>query len=94
MFKGQYKPRNNTGQPILYSRGDVVLNQGRVYECLQTTVESPLQSPASWKATGTDHPITSSSPPLKPIENQTWISTSGKQYIYFKDSNGSQWIQT
>ena len=71
MFRGNYKSKNDVGQPILYSRGDVVINQGKVYECLDSTVESPTQSPSKWKVTGVDHPITGSNPPIKPIENQT-----------------------
>lgn len=94
MFKGQYKSKSENGQPVLYSKGDVVIEQGKVYECLETTIESPLQSSIKWKITGLDHPITKSSPPIKPIENQTWLSTDGKQYIYYKDLNGSQWIET
>jgi hypothetical protein len=94
MFRGNYKPKDDSGQPVLYSRGDIVIEQGKVYECSESTVESPIQSPTKWKITGLDHPKTKSTPPIKPIENQTWISTDGKQYIYYKDSNGSQWIET
>jgi hypothetical protein len=94
MFRGKYKTKDEYGQPILYSRGDVVLDQGKVYQCTETTVYSPLQNPNQWKITGVDHPLTGSNPPIKPIENQTWISDSGNQYIYYKDGNGFQWIET
>jgi hypothetical protein len=94
MFRGNYKSKNEVGQPILYAKGDVVIDQGKAYECLETTVDSPIQSPFKWKVTGLAHPQTSANPPLKPIENQSWLDTSGKQYIYYKDSNGSQWIET
>jgi hypothetical protein len=94
MFRGNYKPKNDVGQPILYSRNDVVVYQGKVYECVDTTIDSPLQNLSKWKITATSQPVISDNPPLKPIENQIWISTSGRQYVYYKDVNGYQWIET
>lgn len=94
MFKGKYKSKNQYGQPILYQKGDVILNQGKLFECLVTTNFSPLQEPKSWLMTNSSNAYSGSSPPLNPIENQLWISDSGIQYVYYKDTDGYQWIAT
>jgi len=94
MFRGKYKSKNVFGDNILYSRGDVILDQGKVYECVETTSGSPIQFPKKWKITAISNPFQGPTPPINPIENQIWISDSGVQYIYFKDPNGYQWIET
>lgn len=94
MFKGIYKSKDNLGQPVLYSRGDSVLNQGIIYKCLDSTTLSPFQAPKSWESTGVGRAYTSGTPPLNPSENQIWITDGGVQYVYYTDSNGSQWIET
>jgi hypothetical protein len=93
MFRGNYKPVDSLGAPLLYSKGDDILYQGKIYSCTSTTTLSPTQSPESWNVTGVSNVFTSDQPPIKPIENQTWVSTSGRQYVYYKDDNGYQWIE-
>jgi hypothetical protein len=94
MFRGKYKTKNQYGQPIFYQKGDAVLDQGKVYSCLVSTNFSPLQQPTSWKITDISNPYGGANSPINPIENQIWISDSGISYIYYKDSNGYQWIET
>jgi hypothetical protein len=94
MFRGNYKPKDASGNPILYSRGDVVLDQGKVFQCTQTTSGSPILFPERWKVTAVSNPFHGPNPPISPIENQIWVSDSGVQYIYFKDPNGYQWVET
>ena len=93
MFRGQYTPQNSSGTPFVYSKGDDVLFQGKIYSCSYTTSLSPIQEPKSWKITGLSENYSGSNPPLNPIENQIWISDSGKEYVYYKDSDGYQWIE-
>ena len=94
MFKGKYKIKDEYGNPVFYQRGDVVLDQGKVFSCTESTNFSPLQQPNNWMITNISNPFNGTNPPLNPVENQIWISDSGIQYVYFKDSNGYQWIQT
>lgn len=94
MFKGQFKFRNTSGKPITYSGGDVVVYQGKVYECIKITQKSPLQKPENWKYVNMTENFISDNPPLNPKEGQIWTSTNGVSYTWFVDENSSQWIQT
>ena len=94
MFRGNYKFKTANGAPVYYDKGDIIINQGKVYECTLKTNQSPRQSPSKWNITGLTEPYQGENPPVNPIENQLWVSSSGITYIWFKDSNGFQWIQT
>jgi len=93
MFKGTYKAKDSYGNPIYYTNGDVVLDQGRAYRCLSNTIYGPLQSPDNWYVTGLTEPYRGTTAPINPIENQIWVTDSGTKYIWFKDTNGFQWIE-
>lgn len=94
MFKGQFKSLKPNGTPNFYTKGDVVLDQGRVYTCLSNTTQSPLQNPESWSLSGLSEVYSGSTPPINPVENQSWLGDNGRLYIWLKDSNGYQWVQT
>ncbi len=94
MFKGSYKPKNDNGKPLTYSKGDVVLHQGKFYECFLQTQKSPLQTPKNWFYVGMTQNTISDMPPVDPKEGQIWVSTDGTSYIWYKDPNGFQWVQT
>jgi hypothetical protein len=94
MFRGKYKSKDEYGKPILYQRGDIILDQGKIYVCEKTTNLSPIQEKVSWKFSAVSNPFKGTNPPLNPVENQLWISDSGVQYVYYKDSDGYQWIST
>jgi hypothetical protein len=94
MFRGNYKYRNSSGFESIYAKDDVVLYQGKVYQSLKTTQQSPLQSPQDWKYVSLTEPYKGFEPPINPKENQIWISDSATTYIYFYDGNGYQWIAT
>jgi hypothetical protein len=93
MFRGQFKFKSANGSSLTYNLGDVVIDQGRAYECKKATTKSPIQDPISWSLTGMTEPYKGDSPPVSPVENQMWMSSSGILYMWFKDSNGFQWIQ-
>jgi hypothetical protein len=94
MFKGQFKFKNSNGTSLIYKKGDVVVDQGRMYQCSRTTQKSPQQDKYSWFNTGLSEPYKGTNPPINPVENQLWINDSGVMYVWFKDSNGYQWIST
>lgn len=94
MFRGNYKNKSSDGKPIPYLNGDVVSFQGKLYQCVEYTKNSPIQSPTNWKYTGVTEQFQSDSPPLNPKQGQIWVSNSGIQYIWFEDLNSSQWIET
>lgn len=79
---------------MYYVRGDIVVYQGKVYECTSNTTQSPLQNSNSWSLTGLSETYSGSNPPINPVENQSWLGDNGKLYIWLKDSNGYQWVQT
>jgi len=93
MYRGSFKFKNSNGVPQTYKRGDLVLNQGQLFFCTQTTQKSPLQDKKKWQATGMSEPYYGENPPVSPKENQIWINSSGKTYIWYKDPNGFQWIE-
>jgi hypothetical protein len=93
MYKGQFKFKNTNGSQINYNSGDIVVEQGRAYSCVKPTYKSPLQAPTKWAFTGLTEVFNSVNPPIKPVENQIWVSGDGRQYIWYKDPNGFQWIE-
>ena len=92
MFRGQFKFKSPNGSSLTYNIGDIVIDQGRAYECKKATTRSPLQDQSSWSLTGMTEPFKGDLPPVSPVENQMWMSSSGILYMWFKDSNGFQWI--
>lgn len=92
MYKGQFKFKNSNGSPFMYKKGDVVVDQGRMYLCKRSTGNSPQQDKYSWTNTGLSEPFRGTNPPINPVENQLWINDSGTMYIYYKDSDSFQWI--
>jgi hypothetical protein len=93
MFRGPYKSKDNNGAPITYMKGDVVLYQGKVYQCKNQIHKTPLQSPKSWKYIGITENFISETPPVDPKEGQKWISGNGTEYVWYKDGNSFQWIE-
>ena len=94
MFKGQFKFKNTSGQSSTYIIGDVVIYQGKVYECQNATQKSPIQKPSDWKFTGMTENTISENAPLNPVQGQVWTSSNGISYTWFVDDNSSQWIET
>lgn len=94
MFKGQYKFATSTGFPVTYSKSDVVVYQGKIYQALNATQKNPLESPENWSFVRVTEPIIGSQPPILPKENQIWVSDTGNEYIYYFDGNSYQWIET
>ena len=93
MYRGQFKFRTPNGSQIMYNIKDIVIEQGRAYECQKYTSQSPLQKPSHWKATSLSEVYKGPNPPVNPIENQLWMADTGTLYIWYKDQNGFQWIQ-
>ena len=93
MFKGLFKLKDVNGQSLQYMKGDSVIYQGRIYQCSLQTKKSPLQAPDNWKYTGSTETFLSENPPLNPQKGQIWISSSAKEYIWYEDQNGFQWIE-
>lgn len=94
MFRGKFKFNSANGNKFVYSNGDMVLYQGKLYKSNTTTNKSPLQSPKEWEYISLSEPFRGSNPPANPKENQLWISDDGVTYIYFYDGNSYQWIST
>ena len=94
MFRGKFKFSVANGNKCIYSNGDVVLYQGKVYKSKATTNKSPLQSPKEWEYITLSEPFRGTNPPVNPKENQLWVSDDGVTYIYFYDGNSYQWIST
>jgi|688.fasta_scaffold660845_2 hypothetical protein len=94
MFKGQFKFKTASGIPYTYVNGDKVVYEGKIYEALNTTQFSPIQSSKDWKYLSVSQPYRGTYPPVSPKENQLWISDDGIMYVYFYDGNSYQWIST
>lgn len=94
MFKGEFKFVNAAGKPYVYSIGDVVFYQGKLWECLKPTEASPLQDPTAWKFTGSTRNTITDNPPIDPHIGQTWTSTNGISYVWYEDGDGYQWVET
>jgi hypothetical protein len=93
MFKNLYSSINSNGVKNIYSPKDSVSFQGRIYECVENTFESPFENPSKWAFVGLSNPYRATNPPINPTENQIWINDNGIQYTWLKDINGSQWVQ-
>ena len=88
-----YTTKSVNGSTVTYNRGETVTSQGRLYKCLKTTTQSPLQNKLNWSFTGTTTIYKNSVPPIKPLENQLWLADTGVLYTWYKDVNGFQWVQ-
>ena len=91
MFKGNFRFKNASGTPYTYSIGDVVIYQGKVYECLKVTQQSPFQSPNSWRLTQLTEPYQDPEAPLQPEENQFWFDENDVLYIRQLTDTGFVW---
>lgn len=95
MFQGEYKRINSDGSYNVYSPGDKVSYQGRIYLYTKASVLTPSEDSDAWEFTGETVPYKSSIPPIKPVEGQIWIdSDKAVTYIYFYDGNSYQWVST
>jgi hypothetical protein len=94
MFRGNFKLKNSAGKPVTYSNGDVVIYQGKMYQCRGETQKTPFQQPLNWQFTGSTETVVSVDPPLNPKTGQVWVSNSGRSYVWFDDQDGSQWVET
>lgn len=94
MFKGNFKLKNSAGKPVTYSNGDVVIYQGKMYQCRGETQKTPFQQPTNWQYTGSTEIVISIDPPLNPKIGQVWVADTGRSYVWFTDQDGSQWIET
>lgn len=93
MYRGLYKQKSPNGTPITYMIGDKILYQGKVYVALNQTQKNPIQSPKDWKFTNITETYQGTTPPLKPVATQSWVSDDVVGYVYFQDENGGQWVQ-
>ena len=80
-FRGEFASVSDTGQNFLYSRGDVVLFEGKAF--IATTAISGLSPDLS-----------RSSAPPDPQVGDSWVnSVTGKKYSYFDDGDTKQWVE-
>jgi hypothetical protein len=93
MFKGNFKFKNSTGFPITYTKNDVVVYHGKVYQSKKTTQNCP-QDNSSWEYLSITEPYYGSQPPVNPKVNQFWVSNFGIMYVYTYDGSSYQWIET
>lgn len=94
MIRGEYKVKDSSGNPTTYIIGDEVFYQGKLFKCVIPTHKSPLQKPDSWVFTGVTENTITENPPIKPFKGQMWTSSKGTSYIWFEDTDGSQWVET
>jgi predicted homoserine dehydrogenase-like protein len=92
MFKGNYKSKNSNGTVYVYSKGDSMLFQGKLYEAARSTYLSPIQQSEAWNYKGVTEIYTSDNPPLNPVVGQIW-NTNGRYYSYFYDGNSYTWVE-
>jgi hypothetical protein len=93
MFRGEYKNKTASGTPITYLIGDIVLYDGKVYECSSQTQKSPLQTPNNWKYVGLSETVVSNTAPIKPKENQLWVDSTNTLYVWSSTDNIYSWKQ-
>lgn len=95
MFKGEYKRYNTDGSPNVYSPGDRITYQGRIYLYQSASVSSPSEDPSSWIFTGETVPFNSSTAPIDPVPGQLWQNKdTAITYIYYYDGSSYQWVET
>jgi len=93
-FRGEFASVSDTGQNFLYSRGDVVLFEGKAF--IATTAISGLSPDLSsdWIPWGSERISFRSSAPPDPQVGDSWVnSVTGKKYSYFDDGDTKQWVE-
>jgi hypothetical protein len=94
MFRGEFEFKTISGKPQNYFPGEIISFQGKHYQCIRTTTLSPLQNSKYWKYAGNTEVYYSENPPINPIVGQLWVSGAGIKYVWQKDGDSSQWIET
>lgn len=98
-FTGEFKIRDDFGEPRVYDAGDVIVFRGKQYIATRrTSGYSPLHGDkGGWKkitlSTGMKF-TNSETEPEVPNEGDHWFDSSvGKLFIYLTDKDTSQWIE-
>ena len=98
-FVGDFEPRDNAGNPRVYSEGDVVFFQNKQYVATrQTSGFSPLHGEKrGWKVMQSKGTMTFTNSETEPEianEGDHWFdSSNGKLFIYIEDKDTKQWIE-
>jgi hypothetical protein len=92
MFRGYFQLKNSSGKPITYGIGDVVIYQGKMYQCTAETQKTPFQAPLNWKFTGSTEMVQSVDPPLNAEIGQIWGSSDENFYVWYGDVDGFRWV--
>lgn len=92
MFRGEYQKSSYDGTLNLYSVGDYVLYQGKIFKTTAATSSAPWENDNKWEFTGSTETSISDIKPINPSVGQFWI-TSGKIYTYYYDGNNFAWVE-
>lgn len=94
MFKGTYKYYDAKGGRVVYEREDSVEYQGKLYECVNRTAESPIQNPSAWKYANVMAAFYGALPPADPKDGQFWTDPNGVTYKWFRGEGAAYaWVE-
>lgn len=92
-----YREYDSRGYAILYNVGDVVIYEGKRYECLAIHKnKQPKTNGFYWRQlTGSyDEFHYSDTVPISANVGDRWIdSSTGKLYTYIEDTTGFHWVE-
>tara|TARA_R100001509_G_scaffold148320_1_gene106055 strand:- start:21046 stop:21384 length:339 start_codon:yes stop_codon:yes gene_type:complete len=95
-FRGDFKMNNTKGSPTIYSRGDVVLYEGKTFIANETVfgVYPTFDKEQRWYClAGSAVYVQSDVPPSAKNGDEWFNSSSGRLYRYLQDASGEQWVE-
>lgn len=93
-FRGEFASVSDTGQKFLYSRGDVVLFEGKAFIAAAAISGLSPDLSSDWIPWGSERISFRSTAPPDPQVGDSWVnSATGKRYSYFGDGDTKQWVE-
>ena len=97
-FRGNYKFSDETGLPITYQRGDLVINNSRLYAASKTIsgISPEVGEREGWVMMGkAQNFFNDNTVPFAAKVGDEWMdSGTGRVYKYIQDDNGKHWVET
>jgi hypothetical protein len=93
-FLGDFSPTYDTGETRVYSAGEMVLYEGKVFTALSTIYGESPDTNSEWFAYGGSRVSYRGTKPPSPQVGDFWLNSStGKFYVFIDDGETKQFVE-